>query len=184
MPSTLIPTAPHFWSLSSNDCRVWATGICGTVLECYRGHSQGPVDFTLSPSWPCAAGFCHWGPFQMYSGNTTLPTMRPRSDAFYDVICTHANHCPCRFHPAHSLAPICSANWRHGNMPVPSQCGTSLMQVVQKSIAPKDNLHHTSVFPLTVSLDVNLSSPPATMVPVHDMKHAPKGSAQATIRIR
>ena len=58
------------------------------------------------------------------------------------------------------------------------------MQVVQKSIAPKDNLHHTSVFPLTVLLDVSLSSPPATMVPVHDLKHAPKGSAQATIRIR
>ena len=119
----------------------------------------------------------------MYSGNTTLPTMRPRSDAFHDVICTHAGHCPCRSHPAHSCAPICSANWRHGNTPVHSQCGTSLMQVVQKSIAPKDNLHHTSVFPLTVLLDVSLSSPPATMVPVHDMKHAPKGSAQATIKI-
>ena len=53
----------------------------------------------------------------------------------------------------------------------------------KKSIAPKDNLHHTSVFPLTVLLDVSLSSPPATMVPVHDMKHASKGSAQVTIRI-
>ena len=71
MPSTLIPTAPHFWSLSTNGCRVWATGTCGTVWECYRGHSQGPVDSTLSPSWPCAARVCHWGPLQMYSENTT-----------------------------------------------------------------------------------------------------------------
>ena len=140
-----------------------ATGVILKVLWTLRfllpGHAQ--------------PGFAIGAHSKMYSGNTTLPTMRPRSDAFYDVICTHANHCPCCFHPAHSLAPICSANWRHGNMPVPSQCGTSLMQVVQKSIAPKDNLHHTSV-----------ASPPATMVPVHDMNHAPKGSAQATIRIR
>ena len=44
-----------------------------------------------------------------------------------------------------------TANQRPGNMPVHSLCGASLMQVVLYSIAPKDNLHYTSVFPLTIS---------------------------------
>ena len=49
----------------------------------------------------------------------------------------------------------CSDSWtasqRLGNTPVHSLCGASLMQVVLYSIAPKDNLHYTSVFPLTIS---------------------------------
>ena len=53
------------------------------------------------------------------------------------------------------LLTLCSYTWttnhRPGNMPVRSLCGASLMHVVLYSIAPKDNLHHTSVFPLTFS---------------------------------
>ena len=44
-----------------------------------------------------------------------------------------------------------TANQRPGNTPVHSLCRASLMQLVLYSIAPKDNLHYTSVFPLTIS---------------------------------
>ena len=44
-----------------------------------------------------------------------------------------------------------TANERPGNTPVRLLCGASLMQVVLYSIAPKNNLHHTSVYPLTFS---------------------------------
>ena len=44
-----------------------------------------------------------------------------------------------------------TANQRPENTPVHSLCGASLMQVVLYSIATKDNLHYTSVFPLTIS---------------------------------
>ena len=46
------------------------------------------------------------------------------------------------------------------------------MGVVLCRIAPKDNLHHTSVFPLTFLLNFHLSSPPATVAPTHDKNHA------------
>ena len=53
------------------------------------------------------------------------------------------------------LLTLCSysytANQRPGNTPVHSLCGASLMQVVLHSIALKDNLHHTSVFPLAIT---------------------------------
>ena len=53
------------------------------------------------------------------------------------------------------LLTFCSDSWtanqRPGNTTVRLLCGASLMQVVLYSIAPKDNLHHTSVFPLTFS---------------------------------
>ena len=68
MPSTLIPTAPHFWGLSTNDSRVCATGIGGTVQECYRGHSQGPVDFTLSSSWHAQPGIAIGGHYRCIPG--------------------------------------------------------------------------------------------------------------------
>ena len=44
-----------------------------------------------------------------------------------------------------------TANQRPGNTPVHSLCGASLMQVVLYSIATKDNLHYTSLFPLIIS---------------------------------
>ena len=44
-----------------------------------------------------------------------------------------------------------TANQRPANKPVHSLCGALLMQVVLYSIDPKDNLHYTSVFPLTIS---------------------------------
>ena len=88
MPSTSIPTALDPRSLSTNDCRAWATGTYGTLRKCYKGRSRGPVDSTLSTSWPCAAGVCPWGPLPAHSGNTTSPTMRPRSDAIWDDIHT------------------------------------------------------------------------------------------------
>ena len=51
------------------------------------------------------------------------------------------------------LLTLCSYSWtanqRPRNTPIHSLCGASLMQAVLCSIAPKDNLHHTSVFPLT-----------------------------------
>ena len=78
MPSTLIPTGPHRWSLCTNGCGAWATGTYGTIWKCYRGHSRGPADSTFPISWSCAAGVCPWEPLPVHSGNTTLPTMRPR----------------------------------------------------------------------------------------------------------
>ena len=65
-----------------------ATRTYGTVRKCYKGNSWGPVDSTFSTSWPCAAGVCPWEPLLAHSGNTTSPTMRPRSDAFWDDIHT------------------------------------------------------------------------------------------------
>ena len=69
-----------------------------------------------------------------------------------------------------------TANQRPENTPVHSLCGASLMQVVLYSIATKDNLHYTSVFPLTY---VSLS--PATMAPAHDKNRACKGHCWSSI---
>ena len=83
MPSTLIATAPHFWSLSTNGRRVWATGTCGTVWECYRvilkvlwtlglllpGHAQ--PGFAIGVHYRCIQGIrlcLQWGPDQTPSG--------------------------------------------------------------------------------------------------------------------
>ena len=59
-----------------------------------------------------------------------------------------AGHCPSHSHPAHSMLLFLdsqSETWKHAS-PLTVQ-----MQVVLYSIATKDNLHSTSVFPLTIS---------------------------------
>ena len=68
-----------------------------------------------------------------------------------------AVHCPSRSHHAHSCVPIGCTGQPIGNLEHASpQWRTSLAQVVLYSIAPKDNLHYTSVFPLTFLPDVSL----------------------------